>query len=367
LETRNKISEIQALDNVNITTIGFDRQDEEVELLVGVNEKRPYVFELGAGYDTERLLYSDILINNRNFAGLNLNIEAKAELSNIGYKIDGSVTDQFFASFPVSSTTGISVETREDLNKNFGTRIWGASQNFSGNFQDKQVNINLGLSYENRQQYLTGAFDTYDRENESERSVITVGPGLILKTTDSPVTPKKGIFLTTNLTVSKGMENNTDDFIKYRLDARYYYSPLNSLTFAARSAFNLIRPYGGNNWISEDQLFYLGGASTVRGFGENLLRRNADGPAIGGRESMFSSLEARYDTGMNVNLSLFYDIGKVSNIPDYQEPESFRDSLGIGLRYMTPIGLIGIVYGHKLNPTTYESRGAFHFSMGYSF
>jgi outer membrane protein insertion porin family len=47
--------------------------------------------------------------------------------------------------------------------------------------------------------------------------------------------------------------------------------------------------------------------------------------------------------------------------------ESFRDSVGIGLRYMTPVGPIGFMYGHKLDPEPHESPGSFHFSMGYTF
>ncbi|MFW5874599.1 MAG: BamA/TamA family outer membrane protein [bacterium] len=41
--------------------------------------------------------------------------------------------------------------------------------------------------------------------------------------------------------------------------------------------------------------------------------------------------------------------------------------MGLALRYITPIGPIGGMYGWKLDPRPGESSGAFHFSIGYTF
>jgi outer membrane protein insertion porin family len=41
--------------------------------------------------------------------------------------------------------------------------------------------------------------------------------------------------------------------------------------------------------------------------------------------------------------------------------------VGLGLRYITPIGPIGFLYGFKLDPKDGESAGRLHFAMGYTF
>lgn len=92
--------------------------------------------------------------------------------------------------------------------------------------------------------------------------------------------------------VSKGVDNTLDDFVKYRLDARYYYTLFEPLTLAVRGRYGLIEPYGDNNTIPEDQLFFLGGTSTVRGFDENRLRFDGQGNAAGGREVVPSPMKA---------------------------------------------------------------------------
>jgi len=41
--------------------------------------------------------------------------------------------------------------------------------------------------------------------------------------------------------------------------------------------------------------------------------------------------------------------------------------VGLGLRYITPIGPMGLLYGHKLNRKDGESAGRVHFSIMYTF
>ncbi|HPE45208.1 MAG TPA: BamA/TamA family outer membrane protein [Deltaproteobacteria bacterium] len=44
-----------------------------------------------------------------------------------------------------------------------------------------------------------------------------------------------------------------------------------------------------------------------------------------------------------------------------------RSSAGIGMRYLTPIGPIGVLYGRKIDRKDGESAGRFHISVGYTF
>ncbi|MDX2448392.1 MAG: BamA/TamA family outer membrane protein, partial [Desulfobacterales bacterium] len=77
--------------------------------------------------------------------------------------------------------------------------------------------------------------------------------------------------------------------------------------------------------------------------------------------------EARIDLGSNFELSLFLDMGYLEDTSGDERSNKVRYSTGIGLRYVTPIGAVGLVYGHKLNPESYESSGRLHFSIGYTF
>jgi len=126
-------------------------------------------------------------------------------------------------------------------------------------------------------------------------------------------------------------------------------------------------PYSESELVPDDQLFFLGGIRDVRGFEENLLRFDSSGDPVGGRTAIVGSVEARFDLGLNFELTCFFDIGSVQDALVDEGSEEFRPSAGLGLRYITPIGPMGILYGHKLDRQPGEDAGRFHISIGYSF
>jgi outer membrane protein insertion porin family len=128
-----------------------------------------------------------------------------------------------------------------------------------------------------------------------------------------------------------------------------------------------IDPRGNVSDVPDDQLFFLGGITDVRGFRENMLLFDAANDPVGGRFSINGSLEARIDLGRNFELTTFLDAGRINNTEIPVDDSDLRTSAGIGLRYVTPIGPIGFLYGHKLDRKDGESSGRFHFSLGYTF
>ena len=155
-ESRRRLMDLQALDSGRVKAGGLRNREERVDGLVEVAEKKPYVFEAGIGYDTERHAYVNTRIRDRNFRGQNLSLQTEAEISRIGYKANASLTDPRFLSSSVKSITRIYSEDREEFNKDFGILTHGASQDFSRSFLDGRLMANLGFVYEFREQYLSG-------------------------------------------------------------------------------------------------------------------------------------------------------------------------------------------------------------------
>ncbi|MFH2059425.1 MAG: outer membrane protein assembly factor BamA [Pseudomonadota bacterium] len=369
LESRRNLNDMNAIDSVRFRTLGLKEKFEQVDLVIEVEEKKPYFFEIGTGYDTERHFYANSTLGDHNFLGKNLNIETSAELSQIGFKASISLTDPRFLSTRISSTTKLAAEKREEFNKDFGIQTVSLSQNFSRQFPLQNLTTDLGFKYEFREQYLTDetASTPASTERYDPRNIFVTSPSVIYRTTDSFVRPRKGIFSSASADISKGIDNTLDDYIKIRLDARYYYTLFDPLTLAVRARYGSIQPYGENQSVPEDQLFFLGGTSTVRGFDENMLAFDNTGDAVGGQQAILGSIETRYDVGMNVEVTAFYDVGRLKKTFGNAGSEDFRSSVGLGLRYMTPIGPIGLLYGWKLDPLPGESSGSLHFSMGYTF
>jgi outer membrane protein insertion porin family len=369
LESRRNMMNMNALDSVKFRTLGLKEKFEEVDLVLEVEEKKPYFFEVGVGYDTERHLYINGTVGDHDFLGRNLDLEAGVELSQIGYKGIVSLKEPRFFATRISSTTKLAAEKQEAFNTDFGIQTYSLSQNFSQQFLAEKLTASLGFRYEYREQYLTQTTGSTIEASKvyDPRHIIVTSPSVIYRTTDSFVRPRKGVFSAIYTDISKGLDNTLDDYVKYRFDARYYYTLFEPLTVAIRGRYGVIEPYGTNKTVPEDQLFFLGGTSTVRGFDENMLVFDGTGNAVGGRQAILGSLEARYDLGLNVEFTTFYDVGRLQKTGDNVSSQNFRSSVGVGLRYMTPIGPIGLLYGWKLDPLPGESSGSFHFSMGYTF
>jgi outer membrane protein insertion porin family len=368
LKSQRNIRDIGAFDSVRFNTFGLKEKQDTVNLLLEVEEKKPYYIQFGGGYDTEREFYANILTGNRNFLGLNKGIWAGAEISQIGYRGDLGIVDPRLMGTRIKSSINMFTEKREEFNTDFGTRDRGVSVSFNRKFFQK-VNGNISFVYNYKEQYprRSDPIPTGDEDKYDPREILTISPSLVYNSVDSYIRPRKGVFSSLLLDVSKGINNSLDNFLKCRFEIRKYYTPLENLTLAIRGMAGDITPFEDSSTIPEDQIFFLGGTSTVRGFDENRLRFDSKGDAVGGQTAFLGNIEARIDWGPDFEVSLFYDTGAVKNAILDQGSNEFRSSAGIGLHYLTPIGPMGVYYGHKLDRKHHESAGSFHFTIGFSF
>jgi outer membrane protein insertion porin family len=368
LRSQRDIRDIEAFDSVRFNTFGLKEKADKVNLLLDLEEKKPYYIQTGGGYDTERGFFANIMAGDRNLFGLNKDIWAGGEISQIGYRGDLGITEPRFLGTRVKSTINMFGENREEFNTDFGTRERGVSLSFGRRFL-KKFNADISFVYSYRKDYPRDSEPIFiGEENRFEpREILTISPSLIYNAIDSYIRPRKGLFSSLLLDISKGINNSLDDFFRYRFEVRKYYTPIENLSFALRGRVGDITPFHDASTIPEDQLFFLGGTSTVRGFDENLLRFDVFDKAVGGLTSILGNIETRIDLGPNFEFSLFYDIGSVRNALVDQGSDEFRSSVGAGLHYITPIGPIGVYYGHKLDRKPGESEGRFHFTIGFRF
>ncbi len=370
LEGQRNIRNMDILRSVRFKAIGLKEEEGRVNLLVEVEEKKPYFMQAGAGYESESGFFAHTKAGDHNLFGTNKNIWIGGEISQIGYRMDTGLNEPRLFGSHISATLALYTERREEFNQDFGTQVYGASLVFSRKFY-KNITTGLGLRYERREQFLRDGTESALQENEDDefapRSILVTTPSIRYDNRDSFIRPQTGVLSAFSVDISKGIRDSLDDFLRYRLDVRYFFTPLNRLTFALLGRGGYIQTYGSAGTVPDDQLFFLGGTNDVRGFSENMLRFDESGNPQGGRAALAGSVEARINLGRNFELPCFFDTGTVEDSFGTISLDSFRSSVGMGLRYITPIGPIGILYGIKLDPREGESRGRFHFSIGYTF
>ncbi|MBF0301450.1 MAG: BamA/TamA family outer membrane protein, partial [Desulfamplus sp.] len=362
--TEKKIRESSAVKYVQVTSPELALMKESPDIEIAIEEAKPYFVEAAIGYDTEQSFYIDTRIGDNNFLGREIDAWVAANVSGIGYRGETGLKKPFFLGTEIDATAGIYVEDKEELNKDFGIKAWGYESGFSRHLFVKNLTAALNLTYENRTVYGDADIDTSEKET---RNILITSFALGYDTRDSLVRPSKGFLSSCSVDVYTGFDSELDRFLKYQIDLRKYVSPLNKTTFALRTRMGYIQPFGEADSVAKDQLFFLGGTTNVRGFKENMLEYDSNGNTMGGQTAVNASLEARVDLPADFELNCFLDTGKIDELSNNLESRGFRSSVGAGLRYVTSIGPVGLLYGYKLDPEDGESAGRIHFSVGYTF
>jgi outer membrane protein insertion porin family len=368
LAAQRNLRDLNLFESVQVHTIGLKERAPLVHMLFETPEKKPYYFELAGGYTTDKGFYGRSKWGDNNFNGTNKDVWLAGELAETGYRWDAGIGDPHLLGSRIRADFGVFGEHREEFNQNFGTDSTGSTLNFKRKW-GRQITTSLGFQYEHRTQFLRNGSedDLDDPDAYKERIFLVTTPFISYDTRDSFIRPTRGIFSNLSVDISSGLKGSLDNFLRYSFDLRGYTTPFSDLTLAAVGRVGYITPMGADDALPEDQLFFLGGTTDVRGYDENLFRYNENGDPVGGRLALSTSLEARYDLGANFELALFLDGGSLQVAPSEEGEGDWRWSTGLGLRYLTPIGPIGLLYGHKLEPFTGEDPGQLHFSIGYTF
>ncbi|HEY3973107.1 MAG TPA: POTRA domain-containing protein [Candidatus Sulfotelmatobacter sp.] len=212
----------------------------------------------------------------------------------------------------------------------------------------------------------------------------TFSATLIRDTRDKPLDAHRGIFSTVNVGITPTALGSSANFAK--LFAQYaFYKPLRSVVFADSIRIGLASPFAGS-FVPTSQLYFSGGGTSLRGFpideaGPQRLvpfcnvLQNQSGCVditvpVGGKQLFILNSEARFPTGIMKALGgvVFYDGGNVySAINLHNFADNFTNTVGIGLRYATPIGPIRIDFGRNLNPVPGINPTQYYITVGQAF
>jgi len=159
-------------------------------------------------------------------------------------------------------------------------------------------------------------------------------------------------------------------------DTRYYVPIGDRIVFASRLQFGNLRPAGGDPAnVPFAKKFFLGGATSLRGWGRFEVSPLIEGNPIGGNSMLEFTEELRATLRGNFGIVLFLDGGNVWAESFGVNLGDLRYDVGPGLRYNTAIGPIRLDLGYQLNPIPgllingqpQTRQWRVHFSIGQAF
>jgi translocation and assembly module TamA len=175
---------------------------------------------------------------------------------------------------------------------------------------------------------------------------------------DNRIDPSRGYRLAFELAAAKEGVLSDADLIHANTTLR------GLITLAGRHRF-LGRVEVGGNWTNEytnvppSLRYFAGGDQSVRGYDyQSLSPTNSDGDKIGGRYQLAVSAEYQYALTDKWRVATFVDQGNAFNS---LELPSLKSSVGMGVRWVSPVGPIRVDVAHALND---DGGVRLHFSMG---
>jgi outer membrane protein insertion porin family/translocation and assembly module TamA len=160
-------------------------------------------------------------------------------------------------------------------------------------------------------------------------------------------------------------------------DGRHYLPISERVVVASRLQLGSIAAPGTDpKSVPFSKLYFLGGATSVRGWGQfEISPLSGSGLPIGGNSLLAFSEELRARLHGNLGGVLFLDGGNVWASGWTIKLNDLRYAIGPGLRYQTPVGPIRLDLGYQLNPipglivgvAPQARRWRIHFSIGQAF
>ncbi len=321
-----------------------------------------------------------------------LNLLGRAETASIGTSLSlldqrgsFSYTDPQFFGWTWSSLLNFSAE-RSAQNPLFEARLGTASFQLEKAL-DKAKTRRLQIRYTFQRTTLTNLLiqNFIPPEDTNVRSSM-VSASFIRDTRDNPLDAHRGLFQTLDLGISPKLFGSTDNFARFFGQTAYYRKVVPWMVWANDVRLGLVDSFAGSHVPISEQ-FFSGGADSLRGFPLNgagpqvlaTLCTAANNPATctakitapaGGHELFIFNSEGRFPLPIYKGLGgvVFYDGGNIYRTIGFSHFLSgYSNTVGLGLRYQTPVGPVRIDVGRNLNPVPGLNPTQLFITLGQSF
>jgi outer membrane protein insertion porin family len=210
--------------------------------------------------------------------------------------------------------------------------------------------------------------DPDELEPEDRDAIIgSVIYSLLRDTRPNPIDPHGGNYHTIDAEWAANGLGSESDYVRLFGRSYWYWEAPGDAVLVAAARAGLAVPYGGSI-VPLPERFFAGGSTTLRGFGRNQAGpKDQNGNPLGGDVLLIGNIEYRFPLRTNLGAVIFFDIGNVFADPSSVALDKVRETLGFGVRYLTPIGPLRLDWGRLLDARTGEDSSRLHFAIGQAF
>lgn len=382
--SRARINNLGFFEAVDLTT-SEGRDQEHINVDVGVTERATGTFSVGAGYSTADGVVGQGSITQENFLGRGLRLNLAASLGSSSTTYQVGLTDPYF--MDTKYTLGGDLYRTEREWTDFSRRATGGAIKLGFPVFENSRMLFI-YRYEQKDIYDVDIYASQDlKDEEGTSSISSLTSNYTRNTTDNHVDPKSGG--NSDLSWELAGLGGTEKFSKYVVDHRHFWPWRWSTVFSAHAQVGYVHELNDKE-LPIDERFYLGGINTLRGFETRevgpreevyyLKNVDTDGDGVADTKKLIRSGEYEYTGGSKEAFANFefifplYDELKIKGVTFFDIGNawgsgedmfsSWRYSAGAGIRWLSPMGPLRLEWGYNLDAEDWEDTSRFEFMVG---
>jgi len=355
---------------------------DQVDLIADVKEAKTGTLSFGGGYSSIDKFTGFIELRQQNFDYRNLqtftgggqDISVAANVGSVSDQYGFSFTNPWIFDKPISF--GFDAYKRDHqpdslTGYDYKESVTGGALRLGREFND-YFRVDGAYKYDSLR--ISDVSDTASlriKEQEGRMDLSSVQLGFSADSRDSIKAPHRGGYFSNMVQLTGYCLGGDRTFLKDTLTASLFVPVMERLTTEFRARYGIANAFDHSDVIPLYERFFVGGATTVRGYRERRL-----GPVdplsndpLGGECMFVANLEMVYKMVDFISPVIFYDAGNAWANSGGLFSSRLYTSAGVGCRLNTPIGPISLDYGwpFQLEPGRSKKTGRFHFNVSQGF
>jgi outer membrane protein assembly complex protein YaeT len=385
-ETQRRLYALELFQFVNIESLDPERQSPEVRTRLTVAEGKHQRMNGGIGYGTEEKFRVDGEYKHVNFLGGARSAGAHARWSGFdkGVRLDFVQPSFLLPGF----TLGVDGQIWTTDTPAYNSTVTGARIAY-GHRSSARTSWSVSLASERS---VTEVNSDVITDPAAFNGLIALGIDPLTSqqkgtlsplafdfqrsTADDRLNARRGYQIAFHAEDAGRLLPGTFHYYGVSGDARHYLSLEPRIVLANRLLFgNLEARLNDPSQVPFSKRYFLGGATSLRGWGRYEVSPLSAGLPVGGQTMLAFTSEARIALRGQLSSVLFLDAGNVWPNRSEIDLADIRYDVGAGLRYRTPVGPVRFDFGYQLNPIPgllvnnqpQLRRWRVHFSIGQAF
>jgi outer membrane protein insertion porin family len=370
LGARQRVYKTGLFSDVNIDLL--QRYGDRADVVVDVKEGKAGAFEFGLGYGEYDRFRGFFDLSYKKLFGMNRQVSFRTEMSSLVTRYILRYGEPWFLGRRTPIRAYMIRENRKEINIDTGNVKYKVKRYTTGIGVEEKISerVRFDLLYEFSYTETTDVDPgiILSKEDTGTLAISSITPSLSFDTRDNPFDPKRGVYAGVSLKTATALLASETDFFKLVGFGSIFKDLSRRVVVAVSVRSGLAQGIRDTTDLPLIERFFLGGRSTVRGFSQDSLGpKDPQGTPIGGNVFFLGNLELRLGITKNWRIVPFFDTGAVWIDDGDVDFTDLRYTAGLGLQFNTPVGPVRFDYGHKLDRRADESKGEFHFSIGYAF